>query len=188
MSETRTLHVQYYAILREQAGRSTESLTTRAGTPAELYAELAARVRGTPDEEVFETLVTRPMWDLAHEYFESDVMRAHAVNAQDLGDPRAPGSALIYAYIRVNLRSAPETVGIVKGGMGAITGAMARAAAESGVTIRTGAEVARVDVQRRMLDLRLAGMQPRRERDEDDEPPSYGKTPRRVRRNGKRRR
>jgi phytoene dehydrogenase-like protein len=87
------------------------------------------------------------MWDLAHEYFESDVMRAHAVNAQDLGDPRAPGSALIYAYIRVNLRSAPETVGIVKGGMGAITGAMARAAAESGVTIRTGAEVARVNVR-----------------------------------------
>ena len=87
------------------------------------------------------------MWDLAHEYFESDVMRAHAVNAQDLGDPRAPGSALIYAYIRVNLRSAPDTVGIVKGGMGAITQAMARAAAEAGVTIRTGAEVARVDVR-----------------------------------------
>ena len=115
--------------------------------PAPTYAELAARVRGTPDEEVFETLLTRPMWDLAHEYFESDVMRAHAVNAQDLGDPRAPGSALIYAYIRVNLRSAHDTVGIVKGGMGTITQAMARAAAEAGVTIRTGAEVARVDVR-----------------------------------------
>jgi phytoene dehydrogenase-like protein len=74
-------------------------------------------------------------------------MRAHAVNAQDLGDPRAPGSALIYAYIRVNLRSAPDTVGIVEGGMGGITQAMARAAAEAGVTIRTGVEVARVDVR-----------------------------------------
>ena len=74
-------------------------------------------------------------------------MRAHALNAQDLGDPRAPGSALIYAYIRVNLRSAPDTVGIVKGGMGAITQAMARAAGEAGVTIRTGVEVARVDVR-----------------------------------------
>ena len=86
--------------------------------PAPTYAELGARLRGTPDEDVFETLLTRPMWDLAHEYFESDIMRAHAVNAQDLGDPRAPGSALIYAYIRVNLRSAHDTVGIVRGGMG----------------------------------------------------------------------
>ncbi|HEX2501760.1 MAG TPA: NAD(P)/FAD-dependent oxidoreductase [Methylomirabilota bacterium] len=115
--------------------------------PAPTYAELAARVHGTPDEEVFETLLTRPMWDLVHEYFESDVMRAHTLNAQDLGDPRAPGSALVYAYIRVNLRSAPGTVGIVKGGMGSITRAMAAAAVEAGVTIRTDVEVARVDVR-----------------------------------------
>ena len=117
--------------------------------PAPTYAELAARVRGTPDEELLETLLTRPMWDLVHEHFESDLMRAHTLNAQDLGDPRAPGSALVYAYIKVNLRSAPGTVGIVKGGMGGITQAMARAATEAGVTIRTGAEVARVDVQER---------------------------------------
>jgi len=39
----RTVHVQYYAILREQAGRSSETLTTAAATPAELYAELAGR-------------------------------------------------------------------------------------------------------------------------------------------------
>jgi ribonuclease R len=53
---------------------------------------------------------------------------------------------------------------------------------------RVRVEVARVDVQRRMLDLRLADMQPRRERNEEDEVPSYGKTPRRVRKNGRRRR
>jgi molybdopterin-guanine dinucleotide biosynthesis protein A len=40
---TREIRVQYYAILREQAGRSDETLTTRARTPRELYAELAAR-------------------------------------------------------------------------------------------------------------------------------------------------
>jgi phytoene dehydrogenase-like protein len=115
--------------------------------PAPTYAELAARVRDTPDEELLETLLTRPMWDLVHEHFESDVMRAHALSAQDMGDARAPGSALAYAYIKVNLRSAPGTVGIVEGGMGGITQAMARAAAEAGVTIRTGADVARVDVR-----------------------------------------
>lgn len=39
----KTVRIQYYAILREQAGRSDETLDTRAGTPAELYAELRQR-------------------------------------------------------------------------------------------------------------------------------------------------
>jgi molybdopterin-guanine dinucleotide biosynthesis protein A len=39
----KTVRVQYYAILREQAGRSDETLDTSAGTPAELYAELRQR-------------------------------------------------------------------------------------------------------------------------------------------------
>ncbi len=37
------LRLHYYALLREQAGRQSESVDTRARTPAELYAELAAR-------------------------------------------------------------------------------------------------------------------------------------------------
>lgn len=114
--------------------------------PPPTYAELAASVRGTPDEAVWETLLTRPMWDLVHETFESDLLRAHALNTQDVGDPRAPGSALAYAYIRVNLLSAPGTVGIVQGGMGAITEAMARAAREAGAEIRTHAPVRQLHV------------------------------------------
>jgi ribonuclease R len=51
---------------------------------------------------------------------------------------------------------------------------------------RVRVEVARVDVQRRMLDLRLPEMHPPRA-DERDEPPSYGKFPRRIRKNGRRR-
>ncbi len=39
----KSLKVQYYALLREQAGRSEESLTTNARTPRELYEELQAR-------------------------------------------------------------------------------------------------------------------------------------------------
>jgi molybdopterin converting factor subunit 1 len=38
-----TLH--YYALLREQAGRSSETVETAASTPGALYAELAARHR-----------------------------------------------------------------------------------------------------------------------------------------------
>lgn len=42
-AKPRTLRVQYYAILREQAGRSEETLDTTASTPAELYDELRKR-------------------------------------------------------------------------------------------------------------------------------------------------
>lgn len=38
-----TLHVHYFAILREQRGLTQESLTTAAATPAALYDELRAR-------------------------------------------------------------------------------------------------------------------------------------------------
>jgi molybdopterin converting factor small subunit len=38
-----TLRLHYYALLREQAGRQSETLVTTAATPAALYAELAAR-------------------------------------------------------------------------------------------------------------------------------------------------
>ncbi|HTV94848.1 MAG TPA: NTP transferase domain-containing protein [Steroidobacteraceae bacterium] len=37
------LKIQYYALMREQAGRSEETLESAAPTPADLYAELTAR-------------------------------------------------------------------------------------------------------------------------------------------------
>ena len=42
-SSERTIRVQYYALLREQAGRSDEALETSARTPRELYEELQRR-------------------------------------------------------------------------------------------------------------------------------------------------
>ena len=37
------VHMRYYALLREQAGRQVETVETAATTPAALYAELTAR-------------------------------------------------------------------------------------------------------------------------------------------------
>jgi molybdopterin converting factor subunit 1 len=37
------LNVRYYAILREQAGRSEEGIDTGAATPADLFAELRTK-------------------------------------------------------------------------------------------------------------------------------------------------
>jgi molybdopterin synthase sulfur carrier subunit len=36
----RLIRIRFFAVLREQAGRSTLDLATTAGTPAELYREL----------------------------------------------------------------------------------------------------------------------------------------------------
>ena len=116
-------------------------------TPPPTYAEIMERVRGTEDEALVETLLTRSMMDLVEDYFETDIVRAHTLSAQDIGDPRAPGSPLCYAYMKVNLFSAPGTVGIVKGGMGGITQAMARSAQAAGVEIRSEAEVAQILVE-----------------------------------------
>lgn len=40
---TRTLRIEYFAILREQRGLTAESLATAAATPVALYEELRAR-------------------------------------------------------------------------------------------------------------------------------------------------
>jgi molybdopterin converting factor subunit 1 len=40
---TKTIRVQYFALLRDQRGLADENLTTAADTPAGLYAELHAR-------------------------------------------------------------------------------------------------------------------------------------------------
>ena len=40
---TRNITVEYFAVLREHAGKANEQLSTSAATPADLYAELHAR-------------------------------------------------------------------------------------------------------------------------------------------------
>ena len=48
-----TIHVQYFAILREQRGVSQEKLSTSAATPGALYDELRARHKFTlPSDRV----------------------------------------------------------------------------------------------------------------------------------------
>ncbi len=41
----KAIEVEYFSLMREQAGKPRETLQTEAGTPAELYAELRSRYR-----------------------------------------------------------------------------------------------------------------------------------------------
>jgi molybdopterin-guanine dinucleotide biosynthesis protein A len=63
INETREIHVQYYALLREQAGRSNETLATRARTPRELYSELAAKYPFTLPAEMLRVAVNAEFGD-----------------------------------------------------------------------------------------------------------------------------
>jgi len=53
----RTIRVQYYALLREQAGRSDETLTTGASNARELYAELSTRYPFTLPAEMLRVAI-----------------------------------------------------------------------------------------------------------------------------------
>jgi molybdopterin-guanine dinucleotide biosynthesis protein A len=55
--QTRSLQVQYFALLREQAGRAQETVDSSAATPRELLAELRQRHRFTLPENVLKVAV-----------------------------------------------------------------------------------------------------------------------------------
>jgi molybdopterin-guanine dinucleotide biosynthesis protein A len=59
----RELRVQYFALLREQAGRRDEAVSTRAATPRELYAELAGRHKFTLGAEHLKVAVNTEFSD-----------------------------------------------------------------------------------------------------------------------------
>ena len=53
MAQNLSLHLRYFAILREQSGRDGETVSTAATTPGELYRALAAQYAFTlPPERV----------------------------------------------------------------------------------------------------------------------------------------
>jgi molybdopterin-guanine dinucleotide biosynthesis protein A len=68
----RHVNVQYYALLREQAGRSSESLITVAGTPRELYQELRQRYPFSLPPEMLRVAVNSEFGDWNQRLKEGD--------------------------------------------------------------------------------------------------------------------
>jgi molybdopterin-guanine dinucleotide biosynthesis protein A len=56
-ANSKRLRIQYFAVMREQAGRSEESIDTSAATPADLYRELTARYGFTLQREQLKVAV-----------------------------------------------------------------------------------------------------------------------------------
>ncbi len=68
------IRVQYFALLREQAGRSDESLVTRAHTPRELYDELKARYPFTLAPEMLRVAVNTEFGDWSQSLSDGDAV------------------------------------------------------------------------------------------------------------------
>jgi len=119
----------------------------RLRTPPSL-AQLFVDVRGTDLEPVLERLLTTSFADLLDEWFESDVVKAALVHSGDVGDPRGVGTSYPSANLAGGsmdvMADVGNTVGIVKGGMGSITKALAASAETHSAKVRTNAEVRRI--------------------------------------------
>jgi len=67
-----SVKVQYYALLREQAGRSEETLMTAARTPRELYAELKSRYPFSLPPEMLRVAVNAEFGDWTQHLADGD--------------------------------------------------------------------------------------------------------------------
>lgn len=113
-------------------------------TPEEIFSY----ARRTESENVLEKLLSSTMSDLVEEFFLDEQLKGYFVNlGQDLGDPDALGGPVSMAYQYCSKFTSPKSVGIVKGGMGSITRALAASAKNAGAQIRTGADVESVIIR-----------------------------------------
>ena len=95
------------------------------------------------EERMYDTLrfFTMSCADMLDEYFESEIVKAHLAGSSIIGTalgPRSPGSAyvLLHHYMG-SIDGAVGAWGFARGGMGAITQALAASLAASGGTVRT---------------------------------------------------
>jgi phytoene dehydrogenase-like protein len=112
----------------------------------------AARAAGLPRARLHELyrLMTMSVGDLLDEWFEHDALKGCLASTGVVGvwaGPRTPGTAYNLLHHELgSLDGAAGAWGHVRGGMGAISLALARAAEAHGATVRTGAPVASIDV------------------------------------------
>jgi phytoene dehydrogenase-like protein len=133
-----------------------------ARNPRELMAllSLAKGFRALADRDRINQLqlMTMSAADFLDQWFDTDVLKATMAASGIIGTflgVRSPGTAyvLLHHYMG-EIDGAFRSWGFVRGGTGAISNAIAAAAREAGVEIRTGAAVARI----RMTNGRAAGV------------------------------
>jgi phytoene dehydrogenase-like protein len=96
-------------------------------------------------------LMTMSVGDLLDEWFETDAVKGAYASTGVVGvwaGPRTPGTAYNLLHHELGeLNGVPGLWGHVKGGMGALSDAIARSAEAAGAAIRTGAPVHSIDAR-----------------------------------------
>src|SRR5205085_1110321 len=144
----------------ERIGRALRPLLTMtppdidAPTKSELWnlGKLGWKLRGLGKKDEYRLLRYGPMAvaDLAAEWFENETLRAVVAARGIFGAFAGPWSAGTSAPLLLQsaLSGTPIAPTIfVKGGMGALADALARAATDAGAEIRTQAEIAEVQIK-----------------------------------------
>ena len=117
--------------------------------PLELL-KIGLKFHGLGDKEGYEFLRILPMSmaDLLHEWFDSDLLKASLAASSMLGSfvgPRQQGTAFNLLHHQIGeSNGALRTAGFVRGGIGNLTAALARAAQQFGAEIRTAVEVKKI--------------------------------------------
>jgi phytoene dehydrogenase-like protein len=112
----------------------------------------AGRAAGLDRREVHELfrVMTMSVGDLLDDWFETDELKGAIASTGVVGvwaGPRTPGTAYNLLHHELGeLNGVPGSWGHVKGGMGAISHALARSAESHGATVRTDAPVRSIDV------------------------------------------
>ncbi|HVO94556.1 MAG TPA: NAD(P)/FAD-dependent oxidoreductase [Terriglobales bacterium] len=117
--------------------------------PAE-FLKIGWKFHRLGEKEMYEFLRVLPMSaaDWLNEWFECDLLKAALAASGVLGSfvgPRQQGSALNLLHHQVGLSNgALRTAGLVRGGIGRLSLALAEAARRFGAEIRTGAKVLKI--------------------------------------------
>ena len=138
-----------YAAIQEFWWRSARLFDPYFLSEPPTLEELQESVRGTEDESLLERLLHGTLTELLDELFESDEVKAAAVShiMADKGMDE-PGVLFAYAATKPNVLTDKTNQGIVVGGMGTISESIARSAQSAGATVRCGAEVKRILVEK----------------------------------------
>ena len=116
------------------------------------FLKVGRKVRGLGKKEMMRLIRWGPMAaaDFVAEFFETDLLRAAIAARGIYGAALGPWSAGSTLLLLLRAAADPYPVGnsaYPRGGMGALTAAMAAAAKEAGAEIRTGAEVTQILVK-----------------------------------------
>lgn len=144
----------------ERIGRALRPLLTMtppdigAPTKTELWnlGKLGWKIRGLGKKDEYRLLRYGPMAvaDLAAEWFENETLRAVVAARGIFGAFAGPWSAGTSAPLLLQAAMTGSAISptiFVKGGMGALTQALAKAATAAGAEIRTNAEVTSIEVK-----------------------------------------